>query len=127
MMEQLRRILEQLKDPRWVMRPMAQEQAQVNAQFPDNPAPKPGQPGIPSQGQGNPNAAIKPAALDSMITSLDAQQQGDKTPVENSPETPFRKKMRYLDIAGQNQKQNFPNMQKRPVLGGGGLSEFGIY
>jgi len=102
---------------------MAQEQAQVNAAFPETPAP---QQGMAPQGQGDPNAAVKPAALDSMITSLDTQQQGDKTPVENNPESPFRKKMRYLDVAGQNQKNNYTNMQKRPILGGGGLSEFGI-
>ena len=122
-MEQLRRVLERLKDPRWVMRPMIREQQQINAAFPETPAPAVGQEGQPPP---NSNAPVKPAAIDSMLTSLDVQQKNANVPQNNSQEAPFRKKMRYLDTMGQIQKQNYPNMQKRSTLGGGGLSEFGI-
>ena len=122
-MEQLRRVLERLKDPRWVMRPMIREQQQINAAFPETPAPAVGQEGQPPP---NSNVPVKPAAIDSMLTSLDVQQKNANVPQDNSQEAPFRKKMRYLDTMGQIQKQNYPNMQKRSTLGGGGLSEFGI-
>jgi hypothetical protein len=117
----LHRILKLLNNVDYVTRPLGEEDQQVALSFPEEEAMQGSNIGQPP----SVNPAQKPLntqAFDNIETGLDLDRRGDMTP-PGEPEaevmSPARKKLKYLDLMNQNQKNKFPEMKPIPTLAGG--------